>query len=122
MLSTGGMLKFAESADSGPGAEPATQVNEPGLEHSAEPTTAAAPGKIREAVVATETGMLYPLRMAAPHINFIPANPDASCKYMKMITLPKLRDSLRDMKFEVSVPEEIAERARVPIDRMVAIG
>jgi quinolinate synthase len=76
----------------------------------------------REAVVATETGMLYPLRMAAPDIDFIPANAEASCVYMKMITLPKLRDSLRDMRFEVRVPPEVAERARVPIDRMVAIG
>jgi quinolinate synthase len=41
---------------------------------------------------------------------------------MKMITLPKLRDSLRDMKHEVSVPATIAERARIPIERMVAIG
>ena len=40
---------------------------------------------------------------------------------MKMITLPKLRDSLRDLKPEVQVPAEIAERARVPIERMVAI-
>jgi quinolinate synthase len=39
-----------------------------------------------------------------------------------MITLPKLRDSLREMKFEVSVPAKIAERARIPIERMVAIG
>jgi quinolinate synthase len=122
MLSTGGMLKFAESADQGPTNEPAGQVSEPGLERSAEPTTADVPGKIREAVVATETGMLYPLRMAAPNIDFIPANPVAECVYMKMITLPKLRDSLRDMKFEVRVPEEIAARARLPIDRMVAIG
>jgi len=66
--------------------------------------------------------MLYPLQMAAPGVDFIPANPDASCKYMKMITLPKLRDALREEKYEVRVPEEIAVRARVPIDRMVAIG
>jgi len=46
----------------------------------------------------------------------------ATCKYMKMITLPKLRDSLRDLKFEVSVSPAIAERARIPIERMVAIG
>jgi quinolinate synthase len=39
-----------------------------------------------------------------------------------MITLPKLRDSLLHMRYEVRVPEEIATRARVPIDRMVAIG
>jgi quinolinate synthase len=122
MLSTGGMLKFAESSDRAPAPESDAQVSEPGLEHSAEQTAAGAPGKLREAVVATETGMLYPLRMAAPHIDFIPANPVAECVYMKMITLPKLRDSLREMKYEVRVPQEIAVRARVPIDRMVAIG
>jgi quinolinate synthase len=41
---------------------------------------------------------------------------------MKMISLPKLRDSLRDMRHEVKVPEAIAERARLPIERMVAIS
>jgi quinolinate synthase len=41
---------------------------------------------------------------------------------MKMITLPKLRDSLREMRYEVKVPPEIAERARVPIERMVSIS
>jgi quinolinate synthase len=75
-----------------------------------------------EFIVATENGMLYPLQQAAPAANLIEANRQALCKYMKMITLPKLRDSLREMKFEVSVPAEVAERARVPIERMVAIG
>jgi quinolinate synthase len=73
-------------------------------------------------IVATENGMLYPLQQAAPEATLIEANRMAFCKYMKMITLPKLRDSLREMKFEVSVPQEIAERARIPIERMVAIG
>jgi quinolinate synthase len=73
-------------------------------------------------IVATENGMLYPLQQAAPQANLIEANRMAFCKYMKMITLPKLRDSLREMKFEVRVPPEIAERARLPIERMVAIG
>jgi quinolinate synthase len=75
-----------------------------------------------EFIVATETGMLYPLQQAAPQAHLIEANRMAFCKYMKMITLPKLRDSLREMKFEVSVPPETAGRARVPIERMVAIG
>ncbi len=57
-----------------------------------------------EFIVATETGMLYPLQQAAPRANLIEANRMASCKYMKMITLPKLRDCLRDMSGEVSVP------------------
>ncbi len=46
----------------------------------------------------------------------------AFCRYMKMITLPKLRDSLRDLKHEVRVPGPIAERARLPIERMIQIG
>jgi quinolinate synthase len=93
MLSTGGMLDYAKTAE--PGAT---------------------------AIVATETGMLHPLRMAAPDTEFIAANERASCRYMKMITLPKLRDSLREGKYEVKVPADVAERARVPIERMVAIG
>jgi quinolinate synthase len=105
MLSTGGMLSYAEEA-----------------ERQAAGTQRPAGGRPREAVVATETGMLYPLQMAAPDVHFIAANPEASCRYMKMITLPKLRDSLRDVKHEVRVPEDVAVRARVPIERMVAIG
>ena len=73
-------------------------------------------------IVATETGMLYPLALAAPQADLIAANRMAFCKYMKMITLPKLRDCLRDLSGEVKVAEEIAARARIPIERMVAIG
>jgi quinolinate synthase len=75
-----------------------------------------------EFIVATETGMLYPLEQAAPDAELHAANRMAFCKYMKMITLPKLRDSLREMRYEVKVPEDIAARARIPIERMVAIG
>ena len=105
MLSTGGMLSYAEEAERQTGA-----------------TQRQASVRPREAVVATETGMLYPLQMAAPDVHFIAANPEASCRYMKMITLPKLRDALRDVKHEVRVPEDVAARARVPIERMVALG
>ncbi len=94
MLSTGGMLDYA-AENKGTGVT---------------------------AIMATETGMLHPLRMAAPDVEFIAANEAASCRYMKMITLPKLRDCLRDLTGEVRVPAEIAERARIPIERMVAIG
>jgi len=62
------------------------------------------------------------MELESPDREFIPANSAAVCKYMKMITLPKLRDSLRDLRFEVSVSPEIAERAKIPIERMVAIG
>ena len=108
MLSTGGMLRYADDLEKVAGGASGEAVS----------------GSVaqREAVVATETGMLYPLEMAAPDVKFIPANAEASCVYMKMITLEKLRDALREMKFEVRVAPEIAERARVPIDRMVALG
>ena len=93
MLSTGGMLGWAKAAPQG--------------------TTA---------IMATEIGMLHPLQELRPDIDFVAANEAASCRFMKMITLPKLRDALRDLSPVVKVPEEIARRARLPIERMVAIG
>ena len=74
------------------------------------------------AIVATEIGMLYPLRKAAPEVEFIAANAEASCRFMKMITLRKLRDGLRDGVHEVRVPPQTAAAARVAIERMVAIS
>ncbi len=128
MLSTGGMLRYAEQAESAAAPARASheltgQLHEPGFDGSAQAAEEnGGPGNVRDVVVATETGMLYPLQMAAPDVNFVAANPRAACVYMKMITLHKLRDALAEMKFEVRVPEEIAVRARVPIDRMVALG
>jgi quinolinate synthase len=101
MLSTGGMLAYANAH-----------------EHSA----SADRSPRREAIVATEVGMLYALRSAAPDMDFVAANEAASCAYMKMITLPKLRDALLYGRYEVRVDPETADRARVPIDRMIAIG
>ncbi len=124
MLSTGGMLRYAERAEHEALAPAPAGVEDADGSHAPVDLGVSSPGARarREVVVATETGMLYPLQMAAPDVEFIPANAEASCVYMKMITLPKLRDALRDMQFEVRVPEDIAERARVPIDRMVALG
>jgi quinolinate synthase len=76
----------------------------------------------REFVVATETGVLHRLRRENPEKAFYAAAESAECRYMKLITLEKLRDSLRDLKYEVTVPRETAARARRAIDRMLAIG
>jgi len=73
-------------------------------------------------LIATETGILHRLRKDVPGKTFEAVSEDAICKYMKMITLEKLRDSLRDWKFEVTVEPEIAAKARLAIERMVAIG
>jgi quinolinate synthase len=76
----------------------------------------------RRFVVATETGVLHRLRRENPAKEFVAAAESAECRYMKMITLENLRDSLRDLKHRVLVPRETAARARRAIDRMLAIG
>jgi quinolinate synthase len=73
-------------------------------------------------LVATETGILHRLNKEVPGKRFEAVNENAVCIFMKMITLKKVRDSLRDRQFEVTVEPEIAARARGAIDRMVAIG
>jgi quinolinate synthase len=73
-------------------------------------------------VVATEVGILHRLHKEAPGKAFEPASERAICRYMKMITLPKLRDSLRDLRDVVTVPDETAARARLALERMVALG
>jgi quinolinate synthase len=76
----------------------------------------------RQFVVATETGVLHRMRKENPEKAFYAVADDAECRYMKMITLEKLRDSLRDLKYEVTVPAETAARARLAIERMLAIA
>jgi len=74
-----------------------------------------------EFVVATETGILHRLRKEAPEKRFYAMSERAVCRYMKQITLPKLRDSLREMQYPVTVPDDVAARARGAIERMVEI-
>jgi quinolinate synthase len=75
-----------------------------------------------EYVVATETGILHRLAKDAPDKRFYAMSERAVCRYMKMITLEKLRDSLRDGRHVVSVEPRIAEAARGAIRRMVEIS
>ena len=72
-------------------------------------------------LVATETGIIHRLNKEAPGKRFEAISEKAICRYMKMITLEKLRDSLRDWKHVVTVEPEIAERACGAIERMVSI-
>jgi quinolinate synthase len=73
-------------------------------------------------LIATETGIIHRLRKDVPGKRFEAVSERAICRYMKMITLEKLRDSLRDWKYVVTVEPEIADRARGAIERMVAIA
>ena len=92
ILSTGGMMKHAKNS------------------------------KKRQFVVATETGIIYRLKKENPEKLFIPVRDDMVCRFMKMITLPKLLNSLKNLQFEIKVPKEIAKRARVPIERMLKLS
>lgn len=73
-------------------------------------------------VVATETGILYRMQQQNPDKTFVPASRAAVCQYMKMITLDKVYDSLLEDKYEVRVPKQIADKARLAIERMLAIS
>jgi quinolinate synthase len=87
-------------------------------------------GMIREAqrsqsnkfLVATETGILHRMRKENPGKTFLPVKEDAICQYMKTITLEKVYRSLRDMVYEVKVPAQTADKARLSIQRMLEIS
>lgn len=92
ILSTEGMMKHAKASDA------------------------------KQFVVATETGILYRMQKDNPDKEFIPIKRDAVCKYMKKITLEKVYNSLAHNVYEVKVPKDIANRAKLAIDRMLAIS
>jgi len=76
----------------------------------------------RKFIVATETGILYPLQKGSPDKTFVPLKADAVCEYMKRITLEKVLRSLQEMVFEIKVPEGVAARARTAIRRMLELA
>ncbi len=82
----------------------------------------------KEYIVVTESGILFDMQRECPEKTFIPAPAeDAECQcnecdYMKMITLEKLRDCLRDGKPEINVDPEVAKKAVRPIERMLSLS
>jgi quinolinate synthase len=75
-----------------------------------------------EFIVATEVGILHRLRRENPSKRFFAANERASCAYMKVTTLPKVRDALVHNQHRITVPSDVADKARRAIERMVSIG
>ncbi|MCK9280530.1 MAG: quinolinate synthase NadA [Melioribacteraceae bacterium] len=75
----------------------------------------------KEFVIATETGILHRLKKLKPESDFYPISESSVCEYMKMITLEKVFKSLLLEQYEVKVDPELAERARLPIERMLKI-
>lgn len=92
VLSTGGMLKHAKNS------------------------------KSKEFVIATETGILHTLKKHNPEKQFYAANENAVCRFMKMINLQNVLESLQEEKFEVKVTEAVAGKAKNAIDRMLDIS
>ncbi len=91
ILSTGQMLKFVASA------------------------------KAKQYIVATEVGMIHALKKQNPDVEFVPASNRAVCPNMKLITLDKVVGSLQSMKYKVTVPDDIAVKAKKSIDRMIEV-
>lgn len=75
-----------------------------------------------EFIVATEVGILHQMQKQNPDKRFIPANRTAVCPFMKMITLEKVLAALKENKYVITVPEEVANKAKLAIDRMLSIG
>lgn len=81
-----------------------------------------------EFIVVTESGILHQMRKECPDKTFIPAPPDEAgcscneCSFMKLNTLEKLRDCLRDMSPEITVDPDIAAKAVKPIERMLEMS
>jgi len=77
-------------------------------------------------IIVTESGMLHRLRRELPNKTFIPGPTDhcacADCRYMKMNTLEKLRDCLRDLSPQIIIPEALRSRAELPIRRMLELS
>jgi len=73
-------------------------------------------------LVATEVGILHRMTKQNPSKTFIPIKENAICKYMKMITVQKVYDSLTKNIYRVKVPQKIADRARLAIDRMLQLN
>lgn len=82
----------------------------------------ASESEAEEFVVATETGILHRMEKENPGKKFYAANEESVCNYMKMITLENLYEALKKDQFEVKVPKHLAEKAIIPIQRMLSIN
>jgi quinolinate synthase len=76
----------------------------------------------KEIIVGTEVGMLHRLKKEHPDQEFIPANPQAVCSNMKLITLEKIYWSLQDMLYPVKIEEPVRSKAKLAIDRMISLS
>src|SRR5205085_9603020 len=80
----------------------------------------------RELIIVTEAGMLHRLKKEVPDKTFIPGPTEhcacAECRFMKMNTLEKAVDALRDFEPEITLSESLRARAELPIRRMLELS
>lgn len=76
----------------------------------------------KDLIIGTEVGIIHRLKKENPGRNYYPVSNYVVCPNMKMNTLETIRDSLRDMKTEITVPETIRINAKRALDRMLEIG
>lgn len=76
----------------------------------------------QEFIICTETGVFYELEQKNPHKKFYPVKKQQICPDMKRITLEGLRDALKNMEPEMLMPEEIVERSRKPLEKMLELA
>ncbi len=72
-------------------------------------------------IIATELGILHPLKQVNSSTTYIPASEKAFCENMKKISLEKVLWALEDMKTHVQVPAEVAGQAKLALDRMIEV-
>lgn len=78
-------------------------------------------------IVATEMGVMHQMRKQRPGVKLIGAPPDSGCEcavcpYMRLNTMEKLYLALRDLEPTIELPVELADRARLSVERMLALG
>lgn len=77
---------------------------------------------VKEIIIGTESGMLWRLHKENPGKKFFVASTKMICPNMKKINLEKIRDSLKELKYKIDVPEEIRKRAYQAVKRMLDLG
>ena len=77
--------------------------------------------KAHEFIIGTEVGILHRLGKECPGKKCYPLSDAAICRNMKKTDLAKVRDSLKTLQPRITVPDDIAARARGAIERMLAL-
>jgi len=111
----GCLTPFLDHLDKSPDLKQVKVASTEGMIKQAHNSTA------KQFVVATEEGILHRLKKENPDKEFIPITSEMTCEFMKMITVEKLLECLRDDVYPVVLDKELAQLARKPIERMVSI-